>query len=279
MNKIIQESLLDKFIQITIRIILYLITISAIFFVGYITAVYCVMSSQGQENHKNALIVERADGIHFDGAITHESMHKLLKAIDASEASEPTVWLESGGGDVDAAFNFALMVANRPLRTAVGQNAFCASACNILFLSGSTRYADPTAALALHGPYCFSALPDLECLAEKSYIFAADDNKRFMAQKNPEWYKKALADKAFSYPPERVFCYNFPNGADKSPVSQNESDKVRANCALASTMFNTMQPEYRQQAQSPVGAIQRLAMIGRWLTGRTDETVRQDYPQ
>lgn len=248
---------------------------------GFILGIQGVMWSQSQERYQDALITKRADGIHFDGAVTHESMNKLLNAINTSDTAEPTVWLESGGGDVDAALYFALMVANRPVRTAVGQNAYCASSCVILFLSGRTRYADPTASLALHAAYCFGTLADLECLAEKTFAPDADSYERFMAQRDPEWYQKAVADKAFDYPPERLFCYNFPRGAENTPYSQNESDKTRANCALARALyFNAaMQPEYRQHAQSPIGMFQRLAMIGRWFFGQAGKTARHEYPQ
>ena len=250
-----------------------------VFLSGLLLGVLEVMSSQCNGQFRDALIKDRADGIHFDGTITQKSIVELLAVIGQSKSPEPTVWLASGGGDVDVALYFALMVAQRPIRMAVGRNAMCASSCVLLFLAGQKRFADPTAGFLLHGVFCPGTLANLECLAERGYISGADRYQMFMAQRASSWYKKAIMEQAFDYPPERLLCYTFPNGADTDPVNEHESNEARGNCAMVRVSFLAMQPEFREHASCPIGTWQRVLMIGKWLIGMAEKTSRHSYPQ
>lgn len=246
---------------------------------GALSGVLGVMSSQCSGQFRDALIKNRADGIHFDGSITQKSIVELLAMIEQSTSPELTVWLASGGGDVDVALYFALMIAQRPVRMAVGKNAACASACVLLFLAGQKHFVNPTAGFLLHGVYCPGTLANLECLAEKGYVLGADRYQMFMAQRAPSWYKKAAAEQAFDYPPERLLCYTFPHGADADPVNENDDNETRGNCAMARVSFTTMQPEFREHASCPIGIPERLVMIWKWFINEAGKTSRHSYPQ
>ena len=246
---------------------------------GLLLGVLGVMSSQCDGQFQDALVKDRADGIHFDGYITQKSIEELLTMINQSKSSKPTVWLASVGGDVDGALYFALMVAQRPIRMAVGKNAVCASSCILLYLASQEHFADPSASFLLHGVYCSGTLANLECLAERAYVPGADRYQSFMAQRAPSWYKKAVAEQAFDYPPERLLCYTFPHGADADPVNENENNEARGDCAMARVSLRAMQPEFREHPSCPIGIWQRVLMIGKWLIGMAEKTSRHSYPQ
>ena len=271
---------LDSLSRRMLRLPVFFVMISLVF-IGYVLGIQSVMFSQCNEQFQDALVIDREDGIHFDGTITQKNVVKLLATINQSSSPEPTVWLSSGGGDVDAALYFALMTARRPLRMAVGKYGYCASSCVMLFLSGQKQFVDPTASLALHAVFCPGNLASLECLAEKSYLPEAERYRMFMAQRAPRWYKKALTEHAFNYPPERLLCYSFPNGIDAEPVSQNASHEAHGNCALGLTLILSprLQPDYRTHASCPIGFWQRMLMIAKWFVGEAENTSRHTYPQ
>jgi hypothetical protein len=193
------------------------------------------MKSQCDQNFPDGQVTVQKDGIHLDGPITGNTMLHLLDRLDEQRDSTPTVWLESGGGQVDAALHLALMISHRNVRMAVGHNAYCGSACVILFLAAdeSRRYAAPTAAFGLHGVYCPNVLAALEFLVEESYTITAENYTRFMRQTAPDWYAKAVSEHAFKNPPDNLACYTFPDGADHPPVSERESNISRGNCQMA----------------------------------------------
>ena len=53
-----------------------------------------------------------------------------------------TILLNSGGGLVTVGLEIAQLIANRNLDTWVPQNALCASACSVVFFSGTSRIAE-----------------------------------------------------------------------------------------------------------------------------------------
>ena len=248
---------------------------------SFVGGIDWVMASQCDDAYQDAKVAVRADGIHFDGTITEASIDRLVDAIQADTTPLPTVWLESGGGDVGAALYFALMAASHPVRMAVGKDTFCASACVILYLAGTERQADPSAAFGLHAPYCGGTLSQLECLVETSYKEGDTQYRHYMQARDPVWYAIEEHERGLDFPPERTLCFSFLDGAAGRPSSEHSSDASRANCALAQGLAASriMKPEYRTHEHCPVGLLDRLKMIKLWAFGDPVRTARHDYPE
>jgi len=87
--------------------------------------------------------------INLVGEIDRQTPAQLAKAIKTiRETTKGTILLhlDSGGGDVEAAFASGLLVREHEIYTVVPERASCASACALTFLGGVIR--------AIAGQYC-----------------------------------------------------------------------------------------------------------------------------
>lgn len=260
------------------------------------TGVVAVMEDSCIERYPNFDIKQQPDGIRFDGGISTTSMRALLLAIQQRQEAAPekpvTVWLESGGGDVEAALFAAAMIPTYNVTMAVGKGGFCGSSCVPLFLSSDKRYADPSAAFGLHAVFCAGRLADLECLAERAYGESADRYMTYVKRRDPALYALAERDHAFSNPPYNLVCYTYPNGAENAPVSEESDHRARGSCMGATDRMSytinhdMMMPpgkDAQQLNRCPVGDGRRwhlfLEWIGQFFGGKNLSVVqRVHYP-
>lgn len=248
-----------------------------ILLVGMGLGILATMTSECDSRYQNGSVRTRSDGIHFDGAVSFQSVAELLTQIDALKDGTPIVWFQSGGGSVDAALYFALMVSDRHIQTRVGKSGFCASSCVPMFLAGAERYADPTAAFGLHAPFCIGNLASLECLAERSYELGRTNYKAYFKAKAPTWFAKTEKDEAFQRTgPDQMLCYTFTDGDLEKPSSQYDHDYSRAACALAPAIAGQMMAQDIPNQSCPVGFWARVSMFLRYLVGLAQTSIRDN---
>jgi ATP-dependent protease ClpP protease subunit len=92
--------------------------------------------------------------ITLSGEIRSGDNTAFPSAVDLPLPGKPTVvMLDSPGGDVLAALAIGALIHDRGWLTGVGTRQTCASACALIWLAGSRRFASETAQIGFHGAY------------------------------------------------------------------------------------------------------------------------------
>lgn len=76
----------------------------------------------------------------LDGALGPNTEYNFKFNLNANPQVK-TILLNSGGGLVSAGLDIAQIIANRQLDTWIPETALCASACSVIYFSGTNRYA------------------------------------------------------------------------------------------------------------------------------------------
>ena len=77
----------------------------------------------------------------IDGDLGPNTVYNFKQNLNANPQVR-TILLNSGGGIVSTGLDIAQIIANRQLDTWVPETAMCASACSVIFFSGTNRFAE-----------------------------------------------------------------------------------------------------------------------------------------
>jgi hypothetical protein len=188
-------------------------------------------------------------------AITLERENPAFKANTADGLIGATVWLDSGGGDVEAAIAAGKIARRFSAHTFVLKNASCASACVLIFVGGVFRQG--IGKIGLHRPFSASY--------SKSFTEAAEKHRaiqtavaQYLSAMN---ISSRLLDAMDSVPPDEVRWLDMMDdgtrleelgitGAD--PVWQDRYDSVMSlNLGISKQEYYAR--EQRTKAQCPLG--------------------------
>jgi hypothetical protein len=89
------------------------------------------------------------------------------------------VWLNSGGGDVDAGVAMARVLRRHGMTVRLPQNYHCISACTLTFMGGVLRYMEPGATFQVHSASVF--------------LEGVGDTQRAMLKKDPDQTLRLMA--------------------------------------------------------------------------------------
>lgn len=101
--------------------------------------------TQEPANGPNCRVVN--DTFYFEGAVTEDLYYELRDYHPNIKHLE----LNSYGGLVEAAYKIAALVRERQITTNVRKDAKCASACTLIYQSGTKRTAHPGVRFLYHG--------------------------------------------------------------------------------------------------------------------------------
>ena len=96
----------------------------------------------------------RDPNFHFitvSGTIEPEDGTKFSQIV--SEIKNGFVILDSPGGAVLSGLEIGRLIRNKKLMTGVPSSTLCASSCALLWLAGSTRYAEESSLVGFHAAY------------------------------------------------------------------------------------------------------------------------------
>jgi hypothetical protein len=99
-------------------------------------------------NEKNDL---GEDYLSISGKIEREDGRKFTQLALAGNAS--VVFLESGGGSIEAAIEIGRAIRLKGMTTVVAQADRCVSACGLIWLAGERRLLTPGARVGFHATY------------------------------------------------------------------------------------------------------------------------------
>ena len=77
----------------------------------------------------------------IDGDLGPNTVYNFKQNLNANPQIR-TILLNSGGGLVSTGLDIAQIIANRQLDTWVPETAMCASACSVIYFSGTNRFAE-----------------------------------------------------------------------------------------------------------------------------------------
>lgn len=116
------------------------------------------------------------EGIVISGPISSHSPIEWATVYDGDTRHRALpVFLDSRGGDIDAAKLIAAEIAKNNLEVRVAADARCQSACTLIFAAGSQRLADPKAFFQFHSSRYMISAPHLPSIN----ILKQDDRDQF----------------------------------------------------------------------------------------------------
>jgi hypothetical protein len=108
--------------------------------------------------------------IFIDGDIESGDLDRFLSAAGATDRA--AVLLRSPGGDLREGLRIAKAIRLARFNTGVAPDFVCASACALIWLSGTTRYMAPTSLIGFHAAYRMTELGAQESGAGNALIGA-----------------------------------------------------------------------------------------------------------
>lgn len=167
----------------------------------------------GLSSPANRKYISDTTHIKISGDIRRSAVKKLVallpevkrKAQAFSISGEPAVhvFLDSGGGEVDAAMQIGQILRSQNALVWVDKNAECSSACILAFAGGVVRGATPGAKLGIHRPYFqpdeFANLPQSE--ARREYSTLAESVRSYLNQMG---ISGTLYDAMIKVPSQRI---------------------------------------------------------------------------
>ena len=140
----------------------------------------------------------------FIGEIDQQATAKITKQYEQIKRENKcrynpiTLYLDSNGGDVDAAITAGDFIRHNNIETIVDENDSCASACVLTFLGGVKRNA--FGRIGLHRPYS-SALASSELESKQSYERINSKVSQYLVRMN---IPVGILDTMNSVPPSEV---------------------------------------------------------------------------
>lgn len=107
-------------------------------------------------------------GVLISGPISSRSASDWQSVFTEEARSHALpVFLNSVGGDLQAARSIAEDIAGNQVQVIVARDATCQSACTTIFAAGSQRFADPQANFMFHGSRNFLQMPYLPAITRE----------------------------------------------------------------------------------------------------------------
>jgi hypothetical protein len=112
---------------------------------------------------------ERERVVALGGPIERGELRIFLEVVNSAQPD--IIILDSPGGNLGEALDIAKEIQERGLNTFIYGKGHCASACALLFLAGSTKYARPGAMIGLHSGSLFDGTPDQQATMLMALFF------------------------------------------------------------------------------------------------------------
>jgi len=114
------------------------------------------------------VICRTTQGIAISGPInSHSAIDWKSVFTEEARSQALPVFLNSVGGNLQAARTIAEDIAGNHMQVVVARDATCQSACTTIFAAGSQRFADPKAFFMFHGSRNFLQMPYLPVITRE----------------------------------------------------------------------------------------------------------------
>lgn len=110
-----------------INSVLALIAIAGMFVTMHVTPSY------------GANITIEGNDVYYTGDVTQGDAEDLMLSVEEAGLVNPTIYLDSTGGDAQEGFRLGYAIRELEMNTYVSRGSYCASACAIAFMAGMEK--------------------------------------------------------------------------------------------------------------------------------------------